>query len=191
MNALQQVHDYWFACAWRIALAMRLETSFKEVASDIMQDVTAFQEAVLLPTTQSRLSGKKGKRPNAYVDPDDTPFERPWKGSKGKNKNKGKGKDKQANWKKRQWKDQSNDQWWKRQSWQLQWHASNLWDATTRTAAAAAVAAAPQAAQAGGGSARDSAEPPRRQRPPQPSPQKASPLTQDAVRSRPHRLAPF
>ena len=73
------VHDYWFACAWRIALAMRLGTSFKEVTSDIMQDVTAFQEAVLLPAAQTRPSGGKGRRPNAYNDQDDTPPERPWK----------------------------------------------------------------------------------------------------------------
>ena len=48
-NALQQVHDYWWACAWRIALAMRLNKTFAEVTTEIMQEVTAFQEAVLLP----------------------------------------------------------------------------------------------------------------------------------------------
>ena len=97
-NALQQVHDYWFACAWRIALAM-LGMSCKEVTTDIMQDVTAYNEQ------------------------DDTPLERPWKGSKGKNKNKGKGKGKQA-LEETPW-DQSNDQWWKRQTWQSQWYTPN------------------------------------------------------------------
>ena len=46
--ALQQVHDYWWACAWRIALAMRLNKTFGEVTSEIMMDVTAFQEAILI-----------------------------------------------------------------------------------------------------------------------------------------------
>ena len=48
-NVLQQVHDYWWARAWRIALAMRLNRTFAEVTTEIMQDVTAFQEAVPLP----------------------------------------------------------------------------------------------------------------------------------------------
>ena len=54
-------------------------TSFEEATTDIMQDVTAFQEAVLLPAAQTRPSGGKGRRPNAYNDLDDhprTPVER-------------------------------------------------------------------------------------------------------------------
>ena len=51
-DALQQVHDYyWYACAWRIALAMRLGTSFADITRNIMADVTAFQEAVLAGLT--------------------------------------------------------------------------------------------------------------------------------------------
>ena len=53
-NALQQVHDYWWACAWRIALAMRLNTSFSEITREITQDVTSFQEAVLLPAANAK-----------------------------------------------------------------------------------------------------------------------------------------
>ena len=68
-NALQQVHDYWFACAWRIALAMRLGTSFKEVTSDIMQqDVTAFQEAVPPPAAHKTVGGE-GQTPQRLHRP--------------------------------------------------------------------------------------------------------------------------
>ena len=66
-NALQQVHR--FACAWRIALAMRLGTFLREAAKDIMQDVTAFQEAVLLPAAQTKPHGGKGGRPYAHLRP--------------------------------------------------------------------------------------------------------------------------
>ena len=48
------------------------------------------------------------------------------RGGKGKNKNKGKGKGKQNTWKGLQWNDQSNDQWWKKQTWPSQWNTARL-----------------------------------------------------------------
>ena len=75
-DALQQVHDYWYACAWRIALAMRLGKSFGEVTRKIMADVTSFQEAVLNPATRPRPAGR-GRRQHARNDPDETPERTP------------------------------------------------------------------------------------------------------------------
>ena len=58
-----------------------------------MQDVTAFQEAVLLPTVNAKPPGRKGGRPNAQHEQDDHAQERPpRKGDKGKYKGKGTGK---------------------------------------------------------------------------------------------------
>ena len=114
-DALQQVHDYWYACAWRIALAMRLGTSFGEVTRDIMADVTAFQEAVLAPASRPKQS-IKGGRHNVRNDTAETSERPPRKGDKGKSKGKGKGNA----WKKRQWHDHTNDQGWRRQPWSWQ-----------------------------------------------------------------------
>ena len=111
---------------WRIALAMRLGTSFGEVTRDIMADVTAFQEAVLAPPSRPKQSGKGGRH-NARNDTAETPERPPRKGDKGKPKGKSKGKGKGTTWKKRQWDDHVNDQ---RQSWswQSQWQGhSRQW----------------------------------------------------------------
>ena len=108
-DALQQVHEYWYACAWRIALAMRLGTSFGEVTGDIMADVTAFQEAVLAPASRRKQSGKGG-RYNVRNDTAEVSQRPPRKAYKGKSKGKSKGKGKGNAWKKREWDDHANDQ---------------------------------------------------------------------------------
>ena len=43
---MQQVHDYWWACSWRIAIGMRQSRSFHDMADKIMADVAPFQEAI-------------------------------------------------------------------------------------------------------------------------------------------------
>ena len=36
---MQQVHDHWWACSWRIAIGMRQSRSFSDMVDEIMADV--------------------------------------------------------------------------------------------------------------------------------------------------------
>ena len=115
--------------AW-ILVGIGAQEDVEKYIDWIMQDVTAFQEAVLLPAITAKPLGGKGGRPNAQHDQDDHAHQRPPnKANKGKYKSNGKGKGKQNTWKKRQWDDHANDKWRKKSSWQSQWNwCYSQWD---------------------------------------------------------------
>ena len=96
-NPPQQVHDYWWATWWKIALGMRM-------GQDLRADIAVLQEAVLTPP--------KNVAGSALSD-EETIERPPKKGDEGK----GKGNDRKGRWKKRQYKD-TQDQWWKKSQWQ-------------------------------------------------------------------------